>query len=175
MNPLLLPLGLKAPLEALAHRLDNLPPRPAAWAGPQARMAGWLCRLPSRPPSQVLAVLLNRGLWPQLPEELQQGLVGRVIALEVSDLGWRLRLRGQADGFEAAGDGAEAALRIAARASGWWRLARGMDDPDRLFFDRVLVMEGDTELGLLLKNSLDALGPIWPAPPGSAAPARPGG
>ena len=30
------------------------------------------------------------------------------------------------------------------------------------FFDRVLMMEGDTELGLLLKNSLDALGPLWP-------------
>ena len=44
-----------------------------------------------------------------------------------------------------------------------WRLARGLDDPDRLFFDRVLMMEGDTELGLLLKNSLDAMGPLWPA------------
>ncbi len=41
-------------------------------------------------------------------------------------------------------------------------IARGLDDPDRLFFDRVLMMEGDTELGLLLKNSLDALGPLWP-------------
>lgn len=176
MTPLFIPPRLRAPLEALAQRLDALPPLPARWQAlqaPQARMAGWLLRLPSQPPSQVLAVLLNRGLWPQLPEELQQGLVGRVITLEVSDLGWRLRLRGRADGFEAAGDGAEAALRIAARAAGWWRLARGLDDPDRLFFDRVLVMEGDTELGLLLKNSLDALGPIWPVKPaGSGAPGR---
>ena len=165
-----LPPGLKAPLDALARRLDDLPPLPATWAGPQARVAGWLRRLPSRPPSQGLALLLNRGLWARLPEELQLGLRGRVIALEVSDLGWRLRLRGQAGGFEAAGDGGEAALRIAARAAGWWRLARGLDDPDRLFFDRVLVMEGDTELGLLLKNSLDALGPVWPAPGPAPAP-----
>ena len=167
-----LPPGLKAPLDALARRLDDLPPLPATWAGPQARVAGWLRRLPSRPPSQGLALLLNRGLWARLPEELQLGLRGRVIALEVSDLGWRLRLRGQAGGFEAAGDGGEAALRIAARAAGWWRLARGLDDPDRLFFDRVLVMEGDTELGLLLKNSLDALGPVWPAPGPAPVPAR---
>lgn len=165
-----LPPGLKAPLDALARRLDDLPPLPATWAGPQARVAGWLRRLPSRPPSQGLALLLNRGLWARLPEELQLGLRGRVIALDVSDLGWRLRLRGQAGGFEAAGDGGEATLRIAARAAGWWRLARGLDDPDRLFFDRVLVMEGDTELGLLLKNSLDALGPVWPAPGPAPAP-----
>ena len=129
MTSFFLPPRLRAPLEALAQRLDALPPLPARWQalqGPQARMAGWLRRLPSRPPSQVLAVLLNRGLWPQLPEELQQGLVGRVITLEVSDLGWRLRLRGRADGFEAAGDGAEAALRIAARAAGWLQMQVGL-------------------------------------------------
>jgi predicted lipid carrier protein YhbT len=26
-------------------------------------------------------------------------------------------------------------------------------------------MEGDTELGLVLKNTLDAIGPLWPRPP----------
>jgi predicted lipid carrier protein YhbT len=30
-------------------------------------------------------------------------------------------------------------------------------DPDTLFFSRRLTIEGDTELGLLLKNRLDAL------------------
>ncbi|KAB0573840.1 sterol-binding protein [Ideonella dechloratans] len=172
MNPLFFPARLRAPLDALARRIDALPPLPAAWAGPQTRVAGWLRHLPSRPPSQGLAVLLNQGLWPRLPEELRQGLQGRVIALEVSDLGWRLRLRGRAGGFDAAGDERETALRIAARAAGWWRLARGLDDPDRLFFDRVLVMEGDTELGLLLKNSLDALGPVWPVRPTAPSSAR---
>ena len=41
-------------------------------------------------------------------------------------------------------------------------LERGEEDPDRLFFERALVMEGDTELGLVLKNTLDAIGPLWP-------------
>jgi predicted lipid carrier protein YhbT len=31
------------------------------------------------------------------------------------------------------------------------------EDPDTLFFSRRLLMEGDTELGLLVKNTLDAL------------------
>jgi predicted lipid carrier protein YhbT len=37
------------------------------------------------------------------------------------------------------------------------RLARREADPDTLFFDRKLSIEGDTELGLLLKNTLDAI------------------
>ena len=53
-------------------------------------------------------------------------------------------------------------MRIAATADSYLRLLRGEDDPDRLFFERVLVMEGDTELGLVLKNTLDAIGPLWP-------------
>jgi predicted lipid carrier protein YhbT len=35
-------------------------------------------------------------------------------------------------------------------------LALGREDPDTLFFSRRLVVEGDTELGLILKNALDA-------------------
>jgi predicted lipid carrier protein YhbT len=53
-------------------------------------------------------------------------------------------------------------LRVAAPAESYWRLAEGTEDADTLFFERKLVMEGDTELGLLLKNTLDAIGPLVP-------------
>jgi predicted lipid carrier protein YhbT len=43
-------------------------------------------------------------------------------------------------------------------------LLRGEDDADRLFFERALVMEGDTEMGLVLKNTLDAIGPLLKKP-----------
>ena len=36
-------------------------------------------------------------------------------------------------------------------------LAMRKEDPDTLFFSRRLSMQGDTELGLLLKNTLDSL------------------
>jgi predicted lipid carrier protein YhbT len=36
-------------------------------------------------------------------------------------------------------------------------LALRKEDPDSLFFARRLVIEGDTELGLTLKNALDSL------------------
>lgn len=38
-------------------------------------------------------------------------------------------------------------------------LAAGRKDPDMLFFQRRLVVEGDTELGLAVKNLLDAIDP----------------
>ena len=39
-------------------------------------------------------------------------------------------------------------------------LALRREDPDTLFFTRRLVMTGDTELGLVVKNALDAID--WP-------------
>jgi predicted lipid carrier protein YhbT len=62
-----------------------------------------------------------------------------------------------------------AGLQVAAHApaqvsiSGDWSdfllLASRQEDPDTLFFRRRLVIEGDTELGLEIKNLLDSLDP----------------
>ncbi len=49
---------------------------------------------------------------------------------------------------------------ISARARDFIALALREEDPDTLFFNRSLVMEGDTDLGLLVKNTLDAVD--WP-------------
>ena len=48
-------------------------------------------------------------------------------------------------------------LIIRAHASDFIALARRSQDPDTLFFNRRLSMEGDTELGLMVKNTLDAM------------------
>lgn len=142
-----------------------LPPRlPPLLAPLHRRAAALVERLPSMPPSFVAARALDRFLLPRLPADARAALLGRIVALEVRDFGLRLRLRLGPHGFAPAGERGEAALRIAATSSGWLRLMRGADDPDRLFFERVLVMEGDTELGLVLKNTLDAIGPLWAAP-----------
>ena len=37
------------------------------------------------------------------------------------------------------------------------RLALRLEDPDTLFFNRRLLIEGDTDLGLRVKNMLDAV------------------
>ncbi|MBK6854968.1 MAG: hypothetical protein IPG93_26190 [Burkholderiales bacterium] len=61
----------------------------------------------------------------------------------------------------AAADRGGSDLCIRATAGGYLRPARGDEDRTACSSERELVMEGDTELGLVLKNSLDAIGPLW--------------
>lgn len=137
--------------------LPQLPTLPPVW---RARIA----RLPSQPPSLLLALLLDRLLLPRLDATQRQALQGQTVEVELQELGARVRLRLAERGFQAAGEGGAPRLRLRARADALWRLLRGEDDADRLFFDGALVMEGDTEYGLILKNTLDAIGPLWATP-----------
>ncbi|WKB54806.1 ubiquinone anaerobic biosynthesis accessory factor UbiT [Eleftheria terrae] len=117
-------------------------------------------RLPVQPPSLVLAAALDRLLRPRLPADVLPLLQGRVVEVAVTDLGLRCRVLLAPGGFRPAAAGGPFVLRIAASSTSYLRLLRGEDDADRLFFERALVMEGDTEYGLVLKNTLDAIGPL---------------
>ena len=48
-------------------------------------------------------------------------------------------------------------LSIGATLHDFILLATRKEDPDTLFFNRRLMVEGDTELGLVTKNTLDAI------------------
>ncbi|HMO49129.1 MAG TPA: SCP2 sterol-binding domain-containing protein [Rubrivivax sp.] len=133
-----------------------------------ARLRPLVRRLPMQPPALALALALDKLLLPRLPDDARQALSGRPVQVAVTDLGLTLTLLLGPRGFVVADTRAAAALRIAADAPAYWRLLRGLDDADRLFFERALVMEGDTEMGLVLKNTLDAIGPLF----GSAAASR---
>ena len=146
---------------------------PPMLASVHRRVCALVERLPVQPPSFVLARALDRVLLPRLPADARQALAGRCVELRVTDFGLRVRLLLGAGGFAPAPSQAEPALRITAPGSSYLRLLRGDDDPDRLFFERALLMEGDTELGLVLKNTLDAIGPLWPRRQAPAAPAAP--
>ncbi len=144
---------------------------PRALAPVHRHVAGLVARLPVQPPSLLAARVLDRVLLSRLPADARASLRGREVELEISDFGLRVRLQLNDGGFTPAPDHGPAAVRIVAPLSSHWRLLRGEVDPDQLFFERALVIEGDTELGLVLKNSLDAIGPLWP-PPAAARPAR---
>ena len=116
--------------------------------------------LPVAPPSFVAAQVLNHVLLPRLPASARPALSGRSVVVEVSDLGLRVRLILGPNGFQIAPAALPCALRMAATLGTYRSLLRGEEDADRLFFERALVMEGDTELGLVLKNTLDAVGPL---------------
>ncbi|MBI5256301.1 MAG: SCP2 sterol-binding domain-containing protein [Burkholderiales bacterium] len=139
--------------------LPTLPPL-LAQAAQQARAL--VRRLPTQPPSFVVARVLDRVLLPRLDAASRSALSGRTVEVELIEAGLRVRLQLGPRGFVVAPGGGDTALRIRAQAQALWRLVRGEDDADRLFFERALVMEGDTELGLVLKNTLDAIGPLWP-------------
>ena len=52
---------------------------------------------------------------------------------------------------------AQADVSFSADASDLLMIAARKQDPDTLFFQRRLVIEGDTELGLYVKNLMDAI------------------
>jgi len=116
-----------------------------------------LARLPSAPPSLAFSLAANRLLWPALQALDWQPLVGRRYAIRIKDLGLSLRFTVGPRGF--APDNGAADLTISATARDFLLLLARREGPDTLFFSRRLVSEGDTELGLIVKNLLDALDP----------------
>lgn len=122
---------------------------------PLGRLLGML---PRRPGSHLFANVLNLALAPHLPIDTCTMLEGRSLRLEVADACLRFDYTWRENGFRACDHGdTEPHLTIRAHAADYHQLLRRSVDPDTLFFSRRLVMEGDTELGLLVKNTLDAL------------------
>ncbi|RHW22002.1 ubiquinone anaerobic biosynthesis accessory factor UbiT [Pseudomonas jilinensis] len=106
----------------------------------------------------VLEALLRRWLARPLEEGEFDLLAGRWLRLEVNDLGLAWNLTRDRHGLRLA-DRSPADVLI----KGNWRefllLASRLEDPDTLFFRRRLVIEGDTDLGLAVKNLMDSLDP----------------
>lgn len=93
-----------------------------------------------------------------LPAHLKKKLAplrGRVLRLEIAGLGFGPQLTLDAIGLRPAFGPADVTIR--ASLADYAALALRREDADTLFFTRRLVMEGDTALGLELRNALDAL------------------
>lgn len=94
-----------------------------------------------------------------LPGKLRsalQPLRGRVLRLEIAGLGFGPQITLDFIGLRPAFGRPDVTIR--ASLSDYVALALRREDPDTLFFTRRLVIEGDTALGLEIKNALDALG-----------------
>jgi predicted lipid carrier protein YhbT len=114
-------------------------------------------RLPQLPPSLALIGALNLALGRLLSRETLEPLQGKHLRIRVSDAGMTLRFVLQGQGFRPSYAGHAADLTISARSRDFLALLLREEDADTLFFSRRLLMEGDTELGLLVKNTLDAI------------------
>lgn len=127
--------------------------------------------LPVYPGSLLFASGLNLTLADSLPADVKQALSGRKLRIHVSDAQLSFDFQLQGSRFVACNSSATPELIISASAHDFLLLARRQEDPDTLFFSRRLSMEGDTELGLLVKNTLDAIElPVFEL--GKLAPAR---
>ena len=112
--------------------------------------------LPSYPGSLLFATGLNLVLTDALPADVKQTLEGRKLRIAVSDAGIAFDFRCRQGRFHPCRRDGESDLAICASAQDFLLLAQRREDPDTLFFSRRLTMEGDTELGLMVKNALDA-------------------
>ncbi len=120
-------------------------------------VGGINARLPQLPPTLGLTAALNLALDRILPRETLEPLTGKLVCLRVTDGGLTLLFTLTPKGFRPAVSSSKPDLMISAKARDFLALALREEDPDTLFFNRRLVMEGDTDLGLLVKNTLDAV------------------
>lgn len=114
-------------------------------------------RLPPYPGSVLFVTGLNMLLVRHLPDDTLAALRDRSLRIRVIDAGIEVDFTCTEGVFKAARHRDAVDLTIAASVYDFICLMQREEDPDTLFFSRRLVMEGDTELGLMIKNTLDAL------------------
>ena len=105
---------------------------------------------------QVLEQVLSWQFRQALAEGELEFLEGRWLSIHVRDIGL-LWYTSVVDGRLVVSQQADADVSFSADASDLLMIAARKQDPDTLFFQRRLVIEGDTELGLYVKNLMDAI------------------
>lgn len=110
--------------------------------------------LPGTVHSELLSRLFNHLLQGQYLREQLDDLEGKRLVIRITDanreLGFLVRNRTLQRSHAGSWD-----VRISGRMESFWLLACRAEDPDTLFFNRTLALEGETEAGLYLKNLLD--------------------
>lgn len=140
--------GPARPAAAASERLLRLMPPPGRWAALTRRV-------PVRWQQRVLAAAMARVLGAALADGRLDFLRDRALGIDVLDLDlhWVIGVR---DGTlcHVASD-PEASVR--GNATDLLLLASRLEDADTLFFQRRLMLTGDTELGLTARNLLEGL------------------
>ena len=113
--------------------------------------------LPEYPGSIIASTGLNIALSKHLQQDVRQALEGKKFCIKVTDARLTFVYQWRRSAFMPLHLNVRADLTISASAHDFLLLAQRKEDPDTLFFSRRLLMDGDTELGLLVKNTLDAI------------------
>jgi predicted lipid carrier protein YhbT len=143
---------------------------------PKFRLPGFVAaigqKLPQWPHGLALVAGLNAALKMRLlPESELTALEDKLFRIQVLDTGGTAHFTYHSGLFRPVfRAGREPDLAFAAHLSAYLQLLARHEDPDTLFFNRELEITGDTELGLLVKNMLDAV--EWPGLPHLPLPSR---
>ena len=131
---------------------------------PEIVLPQWLGKigrqLPGRPPRFVLITVLNTMLKKGLLPADMAVFDGKKFEIDVLDVGVKVRFSADGERFLDQPFNDAPDLRLAANGIDFMRMMLREEDPDTLFFNRKLHIEGDTELGLITKNLLDSVD--WP-------------
>lgn len=134
---------------------QSFAPHLLRWLPPPRRMAPWVGTLPDRWLQTLLEAAVTRVLAAPLRDGSLDFMEGRRLGIEVSDLGLRWVLTSHQGRLRVTTGEPEASVR--GSATDLLLLAGRIEDADALFFQRALVLTGDTELGLTARNVLDRL------------------
>jgi predicted lipid carrier protein YhbT len=121
--------------------------------------------IPDRLHQEILARAFTHLLRGQSIADRLGELRDKRIGIHITDAGSLLVFRIDGARLRAADRSAAGPCDVTIRGAlaDFWLLATRAEDPDTLFFNRRLSLEGDTETGLYVKNLLDALEFDWPA------------
>jgi O2-independent ubiquinone biosynthesis accessory factor UbiT len=116
-----------------------------------------LSLLPVFPGSLLFSAGLNLALGRHLPGDFCEALKDKRLHITVTDACLQFDFLWNGSEFAPCSADGQCDLSISASAQDFLLLARRQVDPDTLFFSRRLAIGGDTELGLRVKNALDAI------------------
>ncbi|TCJ11500.1 hypothetical protein EZJ19_15650 [Parasulfuritortus cantonensis] len=112
--------------------------------------------MPGLPVSAAFSALFNLAAWRALKDMDWDNVRDKRFCVHVRDLGLKSHFSVGAGGLRPQfGDHAD--VTFTATAMDFTRLALRLEDPDTLFFNRRLLIEGNTDLGLTVKNMLDGI------------------
>ena len=137
--------------------IDRMLPTLPALPKPTRLLALPIRAIPGPLHSRSLALVLNRILADALNNGELDFLEGRVLRIAISDLSLEYRLSLREGRLASAGTQAQPDVHFGGQLREFMLLALNKEDPDTLFFQRRLQLEGDTELGLEIKNFLYTL------------------
>ena len=113
--------------------------------------------LPAFVHNKVLVTTLNRVFTKELKEGELDFLQGKIVHISIEDAGIGYRFTLYNNKLVAADKSCSPDLVLQGTIYNYLLLASRQEDTDTLFFSRRLHMQGDTELGLYVKNFLDGM------------------